>query len=96
MIYTGVGLLQVLLSTIVMWYNIFVLGWTIYFFYNAFFPKSPWATCGNWWNTPHCKGIRATIQAETKHKKLLHTKHRAKPQVLPWWITVITSASDRM
>lgn len=57
MLYTGVGLLQVLLSTIVMWYNIFVLAWTIYFFYNAFFPMSPWATCDNWWNTKYCKGI---------------------------------------
>ncbi len=36
-------------------YYIIVLAWTLHFFFSSFAAELPWATCGNWWNTEHCR-----------------------------------------
>jgi len=54
---SGLGILQVALSLIVLWYLIMILAWVLYFLYNSFFLILPWATCDNPWNTASCIGM---------------------------------------
>ncbi|KAL4232818.1 hypothetical protein ACF0H5_007504 [Mactra antiquata] len=53
----GIGILQVLLSLIVLWYATHILSWVLYFLYSCFRAVLPWSSCNNHWNTPACKPI---------------------------------------
>ncbi|XP_052714297.1 sodium- and chloride-dependent betaine transporter-like isoform X1 [Crassostrea angulata] len=53
-LFKGLGWLMMTISFIMTWYYNLVMSWVIYYFVHAFFPKIPWSTCDNWWNTDHC------------------------------------------
>jgi hypothetical protein len=42
------------ISFVVAWYYNVVMAWVIYYFVHSFYPKIPWASCDNWWNTDQC------------------------------------------
>lgn len=53
-LFKGLGWLMMTISFVLAWYYNTVIAWVIYYFVHAFFPKIPWSTCDNWWNTDHC------------------------------------------
>ena len=57
----GLGVLMVTISGIVSWYYNTVIAWVIYYLVHAFFPRIPWATCDNWWNTDTCIVSRSDL-----------------------------------
>ncbi|XP_048765155.1 sodium- and chloride-dependent glycine transporter 1-like [Ostrea edulis] len=53
-LFEGLGWLMMTISFVVAWYYNTVMAWVIYYFVHSFYPKIPWATCDNWWNTDQC------------------------------------------
>ncbi|XP_048776098.2 sodium-dependent proline transporter-like [Ostrea edulis] len=53
-LFKGLGWLMMTISFVVAWYYNTVIAWVIYYFVHSFYPKIPWATCDNWWNTDQC------------------------------------------
>ncbi|XP_062585245.1 sodium- and chloride-dependent glycine transporter 1-like, partial [Saccostrea cucullata] len=53
-LFKGLGWLMMTISFLVAWYFNLVIAWVLYYFVHAFFPKIPWASCDNWWNTEQC------------------------------------------
>ena len=42
------------------WLNVFyivVLAWAIYYLIASMAAELPWASCGQWWNTPNCRSF---------------------------------------
>lgn len=51
----GLGYGMVLVSGVVCIYYNVILAWSIYYLLHSFTTgELPWASCGNWWNTPRC------------------------------------------
>lgn len=50
----GLGYCMIIVSGMACIYYNGVLSWIIYYLYSSFTGDLPWATCGNWWNTPTC------------------------------------------
>ena len=73
---TGLGWLMVLISGIVCWYYNTIIAWVLFYLVNSFYPKLPWSTCDNEWNTPYClpsdPDSRNTLTHEDNKTKLLH------------------------
>lgn len=53
----GIGILQVILSLVVVWYIINIMTWALYFLYSSCQSTLPWTSCGNHWNSRNCREI---------------------------------------
>ncbi|XP_062600042.1 sodium-dependent proline transporter-like, partial [Saccostrea cucullata] len=51
----GIGHGMVVLTGIVSTYYNVILAWALYYFGMSFFPKLPWTSCDNDWNTEFCE-----------------------------------------
>lgn len=54
---SGVGLASMVIVFFCNTYYIMVLVWGLYFLIHSFTTSLPWATCGNYWNTPNCTQV---------------------------------------
>ncbi|KAJ8320431.1 hypothetical protein KUTeg_002018 [Tegillarca granosa] len=53
-LFRGIGYgMVVFISIVAIYYNV-IISWCLYYFGNSFFPKLPWASCDNIWNTDAC------------------------------------------
>nr|KAG5712675.1 hypothetical protein BaRGS_029730 [Batillaria attramentaria] len=53
-LFRGLGYCMIIVSGMACIYYNSVLSWVIYYLYSSFTSELPWASCGNWWNTPTC------------------------------------------
>ncbi|XP_071443084.1 sodium- and chloride-dependent creatine transporter 1-like isoform X1 [Hetaerina americana] len=53
-IFKGIGYGTTVICFMLNIYYIVILAWAMHYFFNSFTSQLPWATCGNWWNTPSC------------------------------------------
>ena len=54
--FIGLGYAMVAVSGIVCIYYNVIMAWALYYMFHSFTTgELPWATCGNWWNTPQCR-----------------------------------------
>lgn len=53
-LFKGIGWSMVILSGIATTYYNLIITWVLYFLGMSFTSELPWASCDNWWNTPHC------------------------------------------
>jgi SNF family Na+-dependent transporter len=53
-IFKGVGIAANIMVFYLNTFYIVVLAWSLYYLWHSFAYELPWATCGNWWNTPQC------------------------------------------
>ena len=62
-IFKGVGYAAAIMAFWLNTYYIVVLAWAIFYLWHSFAFELPWATCGNWWNTPQCIAAANLTQA---------------------------------
>ncbi|XP_062600633.1 sodium- and chloride-dependent glycine transporter 1-like [Saccostrea cucullata] len=67
----GIGHGMVVLTGIVSTYYNVILAWALYYFGMSFFPKLPWTSCDNDWNTEFCelRGMNSSLPNYTLFTK---------------------------
>nr|CAB3266310.1 sodium- and chloride-dependent GABA transporter 3-like [Phallusia mammillata] len=52
----GIGYGCTFVNLVFSTYNMVVMAWSVYYFFNCLFPgELPWTLCGQWWNSPDCR-----------------------------------------
>ncbi|XP_046406470.1 sodium- and chloride-dependent creatine transporter 1-like [Ischnura elegans] len=66
-IFKGIGYGTTVICFFLNIYYIVILAWAMHYFFNSFTSDLPWATCGNWWNTPTCfqHGDNSSMSSES-------------------------------
>lgn len=62
-LFKGIGWSMVIMSGVVSIYSNLIIAWVLYFLAMSFTSQLPWASCSNWWNTPHCASLNETLRA---------------------------------
>ena len=73
-------------GVVCIYYNV-IMAWALYYMFHSFTTgELPWATCGNWWNTPQCKRrTHYNMGVDTMNSTVNDTGN---------WTTVLTTVSE--
>ncbi|XP_076063249.1 sodium- and chloride-dependent GABA transporter 3-like [Oratosquilla oratoria] len=91
-LFQGIGFASIVVCNWLNIYYIVIIAWAFYYFVYSFRAELPWASCGNWWNTPACVTFDGMNQTNLTELKALNITPR--DSVVEFWDHNVLQITD--